>query len=247
MDWVSELVKSLKVEKEQSVAATKQIVLGKISTKIIFEKNVIVFGDTGAGKSNLVNYLYGKNIFDSYSSAQSVTTKCQKFTMKVSYPDVEYLLHLHDTVGFDDTTKTDSKVANHIFRYLADNCKMVNLVILVVKFGKMTVEWSKHFSKNLNRINKWSQDSLLILVTHCSKLDQIQSFWSALNENDILKEKIFNHNLTDKNFVFVDLNPSVTNYCSIDVTENLILRILNSKETHTTGVFPGIQSSNNTK
>ena len=242
MSWIADLVASLNYVKDETVSTTRREKLGLVSSKIVFEKNCVLVGDTGAGKSNCVNHLFGKNIFESFASAASVTTQCQRFTMQIEYEDAIYNIHLHDTIGFGDTTNA-AKAEIHLFRYLDDNVKTVNFCILVTQFGKFSGEWVLNFSNNLKRFNKWVSAHVLILVTHCDKASQKASFWTAFSQNETLMQRLEDFKLTERNFMFVDLNPLKTQFRSTQETDDIVLRIINAQEKHTTGIFTGMVDS----
>lgn len=241
MAWVAEYLSTLEVKGSESISNAGRKQLGTIHSRIIFEKHVVIFGDTGQGKTNLVNHLFGKNIFDSYPSARSLTTQCQHFGMRVEYDDAEYVIHLHDTVGWNDTKKGDS-VDKTFYMYLTDNVKLLNVVILVVQFGKMTDAWCKRFGMNLGRLNKWVSEHVIILVTNCPSSSAVLSFYQELARNERLKATLDKYKVTQEHFMFVDLNPEVTHYASTPLTQQLLLRIINSKEKHVSGIFPALQA-----
>ena len=245
MAWVADYLATLEgtEDAEDSLALKTREELGAIHPLIIFERDVVVFGDTGAGKTNLVNHVFGKNIYESYPSAQSVTVQCQKFTMRVNYEEAEYVIHMHDTVGWNDTKKGDG-VAEHFYRYLSDNVRLITKAIYVLKFDRAGPEWCKRFAKNLGRINKWAHESLIIVVTHCTTERAMLSFFEAIAQNALLKTKLDQYNLNQSNFVFCDLDPGKTGARSNLVTQKLLLRVINSKSTHINRVFPAVDLHN---
>ncbi len=60
--------------------------------------NVIIFGETGAGKSSLVNLIAGKAVAKMSSRAVGCTFESTRFTVNIG----DKKFHLHDTAGLDE-------------------------------------------------------------------------------------------------------------------------------------------------
>ncbi|EAU92006.2 hypothetical protein CC1G_05993 [Coprinopsis cinerea okayama7 len=96
--------------------------------------NLVVFGETGAGKSSFINMLAGRDVTKASSSAKGVTSKNLEFSLKIENQDYR----IWDTAGLNETDKgtVSSQKALENLRTLIQNLAQtssgVNLLIYCI-------------------------------------------------------------------------------------------------------------------
>jgi len=96
-------------------------------------KTALVVGDSGAGKSFLINLLVGKNACYSANSRQSVTKDCQLASV-LGDNGVEF--RFIDTPGINDTEMENSKVQERLWEFGHFAPDGLNAIIVVIPRGR---------------------------------------------------------------------------------------------------------------
>ncbi|KDQ59850.1 hypothetical protein JAAARDRAFT_33420 [Jaapia argillacea MUCL 33604] len=111
---------------------------------IIPSANIIVFGQTGAGKSSVINMVAGRNVADSSSDATGCTFKSQNYVV----PTPHVKLNLFDTGGLNEgsegTVQSTDAIKN-LYKLVRSMEDGVNLLIYVVKGPRIKESTSNNY------------------------------------------------------------------------------------------------------
>lgn len=149
------------------------------------ERNVLLLGRTGVGKSTLGNHVSRSDVFD-VSSSPDPCTKEPKFTVfELPEKGLTYKVKVIDTVGLFDGQKNAKKVIVQLKSYLQKNFKQgISLVLFVMKQGRFDEMEKKAFKFIIDNFKKYVSDMSALVITGCDnmnpkKRDQIVKEFSS--------------------------------------------------------------------
>ncbi|KAM6975311.1 GTPase IMAP family member 7-like [Tautogolabrus adspersus] len=96
---------------------------------------IVMIGKTGVGKSAVGNTIVGKKVFQSSSSAHSVTENCKAERAKGRRE-----IHVTDTPGIMDTDISAEKIKNEIAKCIQVSSPGPHVFLLVIQVGRFTKE-----------------------------------------------------------------------------------------------------------
>jgi predicted GTPase len=140
-------------------------------------QNVIVFGETGAGKSSVVNMILGCNKAKVGDGALGETFRSTIYPVEIDGKTY----NLHDTVGlgeYSGGTVDSAKAAGNLYRLMKDlsNSGGVNLLIFVIKRGRLTETIHKNYVL-FHRGFCDSQVPIVVIVTGCENVEPTMDAW----------------------------------------------------------------------
>uniref|UniRef100_A0A3Q3F494 AIG1-type G domain-containing protein n=1 Tax=Labrus bergylta TaxID=56723 RepID=A0A3Q3F494_9LABR len=130
------------------------------------EFSLVVLGKTGAGKSSLVNTIFGETVFKTDSSAKSGTTECQAENKCVNGRRIMWI----DTPGFFDTDRAQEEMKPEILRCIIECAPGPHVFLILLKVEKFT----KHEQEVIDEIQKYfSEEALKFAIVVFSHGDQL--------------------------------------------------------------------------
>jgi len=136
------------------------------------DRNIVVVGKTGAGKSTVANKILGLEKFEVKNIATSTTTqveaRCSSF--RDSSSRTQYNFTVIDTVGLFDTKKSTSNidVMTKIKDFVQNESpKGINLVLFVFRKGRLTEEERHTFKHIIDKFSRQISDFSALIFTGC--------------------------------------------------------------------------------
>ncbi|CAF1454698.1 unnamed protein product [Rotaria sordida] len=142
--------------------------------------NVVIFGESGVGKSSIINMLFNKDIADTSDAAIGCTfeTKLYKGSRD------GYSFNIYDTAGLNESdrgrVKPDQAVGNlmKLVRHLEEG---IHLLIMCMKKGRVNSAIANNYQLFYDGIFG-KNVPIILVVTHCELDDPIDS-WKTKNKS----------------------------------------------------------------
>jgi len=138
----------------------------------IVSKNIILFGETGAGKTSFVKKLY-KDYIPEKESAYSKTPKPEKHSFIIEVGFQFYHLNILDTPGFKETTekvdakRRDDEILDIVFKCVDQNMATIDVFCVVHNINsKLTEETIDVFKLLYQYIDTEFKKNCVLLLTH---------------------------------------------------------------------------------
>jgi GTPase SAR1 family protein len=160
------------------------------TTTVITNKNILVVGLTGSGKSSIIsaicNVQEGKEI--SQMSCKSVTTNLTMYpNNKIVNPTKksdEYSINCFDTVGLGDGKISVPVILKQIIDLMPKQLSTIHQVVFCFKMDRLRAEMSKELSivYNFFKLVGAKPEHFTICLTFCDILNNqtIKRFWDEL-------------------------------------------------------------------
>uniref|UniRef100_A0A7N5KJP4 Septin 12 n=1 Tax=Ailuropoda melanoleuca TaxID=9646 RepID=A0A7N5KJP4_AILME len=151
--------------------------------KMGFEFNIMVVGQSGLGKSTMVNTLFKSKMWKStvqgLGTPTPQTLKLQSVTHVIEEKGVKLKLTVTDTPGFGDQINNDKCLRPLDIEFLQRLCRTVNVVPVIARADSLTIEERETFRRRIQHN----------LRTHCIEVYPQKCFDEDINDR-ILNSKI---------------------------------------------------------
>ena len=138
------------------------------------ESHVIMFfGPSGHGKSRLINYLLGEDVFTSDINLNSVTAEIQLVEVQLNSEEhsINKKYVFVDTQGLCDTKVSDKSIIDRYKKGINNaNIRYVNRIIIVLEQGRITEETRNSINfliKTFDLLDYQRKINVLIVITKC--------------------------------------------------------------------------------
>ena len=144
--------------------------------------NVVVFGETGAGKSSVINMILGAPTAEVANRALGVTFESTVYSVEIDGKTY----NLHDTVGlgeYSGGTVGNHRAVRNLYRLVTDlsDSGGVNLLVFVIRRGRLTDSIHKNYSLFYHGFCD-SNVPIVIVVTGCEDVEPTMDRWWIDNE-----------------------------------------------------------------
>uniref|UniRef100_A0A2K6V875 Septin 12 n=1 Tax=Saimiri boliviensis boliviensis TaxID=39432 RepID=A0A2K6V875_SAIBB len=154
--------------------------------KMGFEFNIMVVGQSGLGKSTMVNTLFKSKVWKSNPPGLGVPTpqtlQLHSVTHVIEEKGVKLKLTVTDTPGFGDQINNDKCLRPLDIEFLQRLCRTVNVVPVIARADSLTMEEREAFRRRIQQN----------LRTHCIDVYPQKCFDEDIND------KILNSKLRDR-------------------------------------------------
>ena len=139
------------------------------------DRNVVVLGKSGAGKSTVANNIVGDpSAFTVGDSLDCVTQKATHTQVQfLTASGTQYNLKMVDTVGLFDMKINNKAIIDSVRTYFQKMVpEGVNLVLFVFRKGRYTPEEKETFDYIMKNFRKEISDISALVVTGCEDLEE---------------------------------------------------------------------------
>lgn len=144
-----------------------------MSSSITYDRNVMVIGKSGCGKSTIANRILMDNVFPVSSGDLSHTNMTRRSSAVLSYQGKNYKITLIDTAGRNCDKNNKSSAINDLKESIKINAPGgLNLVLFVTKHGHFTTEDAEAFQLVIDSLKDNIEDVSALIITNCENLNQ---------------------------------------------------------------------------
>jgi len=149
-------------------------ILGRIISAILArmsQKNIVIFGETGSGKSSIVNMLLGRKVAEVSDAAVGCTFHFQRYKSK------EYTFY--DTVGLSEGSRgslSSKQALSNLIKLLKSLEDGVSLLIFVVEKGRIKTTLEENYKLFVNTICM-KKVPVILVITHCEQELVVGQWW----------------------------------------------------------------------
>ncbi|KAG6334070.1 hypothetical protein ID866_5020 [Astraeus odoratus] len=146
------------------------------------EINVILFGETGHGKSSVVNLIVGKNVADVSRNALPCTLNSKKYQIGIGL----HRFRIWDTIGFNEPKLSTNdlysalgKAHELISEVTADGG--INLLLFCARAGRITQTMENNY-RLFYEVLCEKKVPIAFVLTHLEDEEEMESYWTKNGE-----------------------------------------------------------------
>lgn len=167
---------------------------GELISYKIKNKNIIMVGLTGSGKSSIIESLYPEKVDISRLSVKPITDNINIYgDMKVVNPSDrkdEYSINLFDTVGIGDKNVSTSTILRQIIEKMPEDLSKIHKIVFCFRMDRLRAKMSEDLT-TLYQFFKMvgaKPDNFVLCLTFCDLYNNktISNFWDEIKKFDDL-------------------------------------------------------------
>ncbi|KDQ59832.1 hypothetical protein JAAARDRAFT_153927 [Jaapia argillacea MUCL 33604] len=138
-------------------------------------RNIILFGESGCGKSSIINMLAQSDIADTSSTAAGCTFQSQKYTIALGSDT----LNIFDTVGLNEgrggTVSSNTAISN-LYKLVRKMQDGVNLLVYVIRGPRITESTADNYRMFFEGFCQ-RKVPIVLIVTGLENEDPMDAWW----------------------------------------------------------------------
>ena len=144
-------------------------------------KNVIIFGETGIGKSSVINLMAGSDVAETSSNLEGCTLQATEYSFILSSPKM--LLRVFDTVGLEESeidVKPFIGALEKVQKLITSlrNAGGVDLILFCVRAGRFTAAMERDYHL-VSEVLCNSRVPLALVITHLENEEVMENWWDG--------------------------------------------------------------------
>ena len=142
-------------------------------------KNVIIFGETGVGKSSVINLMAGSDVAETSSNLEGCTLQATEYSFTLSNPKM--LLRVFDTVGLEESeidVEPFIGALEKVQKLITSlrNAGGVDLILFCVKGGRFTAAMERDYHL-VSEVLCNNRVPLALVITNLESVDVMENWW----------------------------------------------------------------------
>ncbi|KAH7888327.1 P-loop containing nucleoside triphosphate hydrolase protein [Phlebopus sp. FC_14] len=181
--------KDILVDRCGVLPADAEALVRKISAPVLRITNIVIFGETGVGKSSVINLIAEREIAEVTPDMRGCTLDCEEYRLNV---DTAHL-RIFDTVGLNGPTVDASNYLAAVRKAyklinLLNRAGGVDLLLFCIRGSRLTMAQQSNY-KLFHEFLCNKKVPVAIIVTHLENEDSMEDWWRR-NERDFGHFKI---------------------------------------------------------
>nr|XP_033465804.1 GTPase IMAP family member 7-like isoform X2 [Epinephelus lanceolatus]XP_033465805.1 GTPase IMAP family member 7-like isoform X3 [Epinephelus lanceolatus] len=172
--------------KKGTTAGPSSSTVTEDKTQVTNTKRIVILGKTGAGKSSLVNTIFGKKLVKIDHTFSAGTKECQAETRSVNGRNITLI----DTPGFFDTNRPEEELKRAIVRSIVECAPGPHAFLIVLKVEKFTEHEESVISKIKNSFSDDVFKYATVVFTHGDQLNEEQRIEDLVCQNQLVSDLV---------------------------------------------------------
>jgi len=153
-------------------------------TTTLLDKNIFIFGNTGVGKSTIINSLINDSVdFEKLQKPAQVTNNSTGTTQKLTFYFGTNCTYV-DTIGFFDRNISENVIYEQLSNFVFKMDLKIHKVFYVLKNGKLKDEDLKMFNLLEYLFSIKIYDFVTLLISFCDDNEYDLEMYKKMNEKD---------------------------------------------------------------
>ncbi|KAG2131417.1 P-loop containing nucleoside triphosphate hydrolase protein [Suillus bovinus] len=166
-----------KTSEDPNLKVRDQFIPPKISTRRTTHQSIVLFGDTGAGKSSLINLMAGEEVACTSPDMQRCTMHWQEYN--ISFGDTSY--KVYDTIGLEAPqlgTKEYLEFVENAYQLIKrlDKQGGIDLLLFCVRAGRVTATLQSNY-RLFHEFLCEKKIPIVLAITNLEREGRMEDWW----------------------------------------------------------------------